>query len=125
MDGEPDPLSHRFLGAATCVHLEPGPGLLESVYATCLAHELAKRRIPFTRGARLPVVYGGRTIGNALRLDFLVAETLVIELKAVEQVLPVHRAQLLTYLRLGGFRRGLLVNFNVRHLMSGVTRFVL
>jgi GxxExxY protein len=95
------------------------------VYATFLQHELAQRRIPFVRGLRLPIRYGTAELGDALRPDFLVAGQLVVELKAVEQILPVHRAQLLTYLRLGHFGRGLLINFNVRHLMSGVTRLML
>lgn len=120
-----DRVSEAVLGAAIAVHRGLGPGLLESVHGACLAHELAERRIPFVKDARLTVRYRSKELAAALRLDLLVAGEVVVELKSVEQVLPVHRAQVLTYLRLGGFSRGLLINFNVRHLMSGVTRIVL
>jgi GxxExxY protein len=121
----PDLLSHAALGAAIAVHRALGPGLLESVYSACLAHELAARGVPFVRDVRLPVQYDGLIIGSGLRFDFLVDRRLVLELKSVEKILPVHKAQVITYLRLGPFPTGLLINFNVKHLMSGVTRLAL
>ena len=117
-----DPLSHLVIGAAIEVHRGLGPGLLESVYETCLAHELRKRSVRFDRAVQLPVIYDGRRMEAHFRLDLVVDATLVVELKSVERLLPVHRAQLLTYLRLGGFKRGLLINFNVDRLIDGVKR---
>lgn len=117
-----DPLSHAVIGAAIEVHRGLGPGLLESVYETCLAHELRKRSVQFERAVQLPVYYDGLPMDTHFRLDLVVDRRLVVELKSVERLLPVHRAQLLTYLRLGGFRRGLLLNFNVSRLPGGVVR---
>jgi GxxExxY protein len=122
---ERDPLSHVVIGAAIAVHRELGPGLLESVYEACLAQELQTRRVPFARGIRIPVVYGGVTLRSCFRLDLLVAEELVVELKSVEHLMPVHLAQVLTYLKLTGHRRALLINFNVPRLLDGVKRLVL
>lgn len=117
-------LSEAILGAAISVHRELGPGLLESVYETCLAHELTERRVPFHRQIPMPVRYGGVRIDGGYRIDFLVAEHIVIEVKAVQTVLPIHRAQLLTYLRLSDCPLGLLLNFNVPVLKDGITRLV-
>ncbi len=122
---ERDAVSHSVLGAAIAVHRGLGPGLLESVYQCCLAHELSVRGVAFEQDVRVPVVYGGVALDAHFRLDLLVAHELVVELKSVEKLLPVHTAQLLTYLKLTGHRRGLLVNFNVSRLMDGVTRVVL
>ena len=119
-----DPVSHAVIGAALAVHKELGPGLLESVYEACLAHELSHRRVPFERGIRVPLVYGGAVLRSYFRLDLLVAGQLIVELKSVEQLIPVHKAQLITYLKLTGHRKGLLINFNVSRLMDGVTRLV-
>jgi GxxExxY protein len=117
-----DPVSHVVIGAAIAVHRGLGPGLLESVYESCLSHEFRKRGIRFERAVHLPVRYDGIPMDNFFRLDLVVEYTLVVELKSVSELLPVHRAQLLTYLRLGGFPRGLLINFNVRRLAEGIVR---
>jgi GxxExxY protein len=121
---ERDRLSHAVLGAAIAVHRTLGPGLLESVYAACLCHELRARSVPFTRQVRVPVIYQGEAMDVHFRLDVLVDAQLIVELKAVDHVLDVHRAQLITYLKLTGIRTGLLINFNVPRLMDGVTRLV-
>jgi len=119
-----DRLSHAVIGDALAVHRELGPGLLESVYEVCLAHELTIRGVPFETGLRVPVIYAGVRLRSYFRLDLLVAGRLVVELKSVAQVLPVHSAQLITYLKLTGHRHGLLINFNVTKLVNGVRRFV-
>ena len=115
-------MSHAVIGAALAVHRELGPGLLESVYHCCLAHELSVRGIPFASGVRVALLYSGVQLRTYFRLDLLVAERLVVELKSVAQVLPVHQAQLITYLKLTGHRRGLLIKFNVPRLIDGITR---
>ncbi len=118
-------LTQQIIGAAIEVHRALGPGLLESAYETCLCHELSLRQIPFDRQKQLPVVYKGVEIECGYRLDLLVADTVVVELKAVEQLLPVHQAQVLSYLRLGGWEVGLLINFHVPVLRQGIRRIVL
>ncbi len=118
-------LTRNIVGAAIDVHRELGPGLLESVYEECLAFELAQRGITFTRQAPLPLTYKGRSLDSNLRLDLLVQDVVVVELKSVEAVLPIHEAQLLTYLKLTGCEVGLLINFNVRVLKTGIVRRVL
>ncbi|MHB1297524.1 MAG: GxxExxY protein [Gemmatimonadaceae bacterium] len=117
-----DPLTEAVIGAAIAVHRVVGPGMLESVYDVCLRHELDKRGLGFETQVTLPVTYDGVRLGAHFRLDLVVAGELVVELKCVEKVLPVHRAQLITYLRLGAFRRSLLINFNEARLVHGVTR---
>ena len=117
-------LSEAILGAAISVHRALGPGLLESVYETCLAHELTERRIPFQRQVPMPVRYGDLTIDGGYRIDFLVAEHVVLELKVVREILPIHRAQLLTYLRLSNRPLGLILNFQVPVLREGIVRLV-
>jgi len=99
--------------------------LIESVYETCLCHELSKRSIPFKRQASLPIVYDSMQLDSGLRLDLLVADLVIVELKAVEKVNPLYDAQLLTYLKLTGKRLGLLINFNVPLLKDGLRRIVL
>lgn len=96
---ERDPLSHEVIGAALAVHRVMGPGLLESVYQACLAHELRTRGISFRQGVEVPLVYGGAALDARLRLDVLVNDQLVLELKSVERLAPIHAAQLLTYLK--------------------------
>ncbi len=108
--------------AAFSVHSKLGPGLLESVYEICLTHELQKRGLSVERQVILPVVYDGIRVENALKLDLLINGCFVIELKAVEVLLPVHRAQLLSYLKLTGNRPGLLINFNVPLIKEGIER---
>jgi GxxExxY protein len=107
------------------VHRHLGPGLLESVYEECFARELTLRGIPFRRQALLPIVYKGETVGEHFKVDFLDYEEIAVELKAVETVHPIYKAQLVTYLRLSGRRVGLLINFNELTLMKGVHRRVL
>jgi GxxExxY protein len=106
------------------VHRALGPGLLESTYSQCLCHELYLSGIRFQREYALPVEYRGLKIDCGYRVDILVEERLIAELKAVEAILPVHKAQLLTYLKLSGLKCGLLLDFNVPALKSGITRMV-
>jgi GxxExxY protein len=113
------------MDAAFLVHRTLGPGLLESVYEACLCHELSKRHISFQRQTVLQVVYDGLRLDSGLRLDLLVADSVIVELKAVEAMNPLYEAQLLTYLRLTGKRLGLLINFNVPLLKDGFRRIVL
>ena len=113
------------IGAAIEVHRALGPGLLESAYEECLSRELGLRRIPFERQRPLPLEYKGLRLECGYRIDLLVAQQVVVEVKAVENLLPVHDAQLLTYLRLGGWTAGLLLNFNVPVLKQGIRRRVL
>ncbi len=124
-DKEFDAISRRVIGLAVEVHKALGPGLLESAYEQCLAHELELNEIPFRRQVPVPVVYKGMKLDCAYRLDLVVADALVLEIKAVEKLLPVHGAQLLTYLKLTGIRAGLLLNFNSEVLRDGMKRVVL
>lgn len=117
-------LIHQVIGACIAVHEEVGPGLLEFVYAQALAIELESRQIRFVNEHLVPVVYKGKTLGQ-YRIDILVDGQLVLELKAVERVLPVHIAQMLTYLKATMCRAGLLVNFNVDFMKAGIRRVVL
>jgi GxxExxY protein len=118
-------LTEQILGAAIEVHKTLGPGLLESAYEVCLCHELQERGIAFERQVELPIVYKDVTLSCGYRADLVVADKVLLELKAVDKVLPVHQAQLLTYLRLSGKRVGLLLNFNVTMLTQGIVRRVL
>lgn len=113
------------IDAAFTVHKALGPGLLESVYEACLCHELSKRQVPFQSQVFLPVIYDGLRLDAGLRLDMLVDEAVILELKAVEKHNPLFEAQLLTYLKLTGHRLGLLINFNVPLLKDGIKRMVL
>jgi GxxExxY protein len=116
--------THDIVGAAIEVHRRLGPGLLESAYQTCLCRELYLRRIRFQEQVALPVQYRGLNLDCGYRLDILVERSVIIEVKAVGKVLPVHRAQVLTYLKLTGFRLGILINFNVDVLRHGVYRII-
>jgi GxxExxY protein len=118
-------LSQAIIGAAIEVHRALGPGLLESVYRECLAWELSLRQIPFDREKPLYVEYKGAKLQCGYRLDFVIAGEIVVEIKAVEVILPVHHAQLLTYMKLGGWKVGLLINFHVPMLKNGIKRMVL
>ena len=118
-------LTSRTLGAAIEVHKALGPGLLESAYEECLCHELRLRSLPFKRQVDLPINYKGIELSCGYRLDLIVEDSVILELKAVERLLPIHDAQLLTYLRLSGKRVGLLINFNVAVLKRGIVRKVL
>jgi GxxExxY protein len=121
---EMNELTEKIIGAAIEVHRTLGPGLMESAYAECLCRELSLQGIPFEREKALPVEYKGVKLDCGYKLDLLVAGSVVVELKAVEELLPIHEAQLLTYLRLGGWKVGLLINFNVPILTKGVKRMV-
>jgi GxxExxY protein len=111
--------------AAIEVHRQLGPGLLEQTYENCLCHEFHLRGVRFQRQVELPVIYKGIRLDTAYRIDVLVNDFVIVELKAVEQILPVHEAQLLTYLRHAGKRVGLLINFNVPLLKNGIRRRIL
>jgi len=118
-------LSHRVIGCAIEVHRHLGPGLLESTYQHCLAHELHANHIAFKMEHPLPVVYKGTRLDCGYRLDFLVEDSLILELKAVDMVHNIHKAQLLTYMKLAEIKHGLLLNFNVVRLKDGLISFVL
>jgi GxxExxY protein len=118
-------LTHQIIGAAIEVHRTPGPGLLESAYEECLARELTLRGLPFDRQKPLPVVYKEVRLECGYRVDLLVAGRVVLELKSVEALAPIHEAIVLTYLRLSGCKIGLLINFNVLVLKDGIRRLVL
>ena len=104
------------------VHSAVGPGLLESAYELCLAHELTNQGLKVRNQVPVPIRYEDLTIENGYRVDLLVNDRVVVELKAIETILPVHRGQFLSYLRLGGFKLGYLLNFNVAHMRDGITR---
>ena len=119
---EVEALAAGVVDAAFHVHKALGPGLLESVYETCLCHELKQRGIPFKSQVALPIHYNGLTLDNGLRLDMLIDDKLVVELKAVEKMQLLYDAQLLTYLKLSGLRLGLLINFNTTLIKDGIKR---
>lgn len=117
-------ISEQIIGGAIEVHRTLGPGLYESVYEECLAHELTGRGLRFRRQVALPLIYKGIRLDGGYRLDLLVENKVVVEVKAVEHLLPVHEVQILTYLRLTGAWLGLLINFHVATLHRGVRRVV-
>jgi GxxExxY protein len=118
-------LSERVIGAAIAVHRYLGPGLLESAYEECLCWELREIQLACRRQVALPVVYTGVRLDCGYRMDIVIDDQLVVEIKAVERLLPLHEAQMLTYLRLSGYRAGLLMNFNTVQLREGLRRLVL
>jgi GxxExxY protein len=118
-------ITEEIIGAAIEVHRVLGPGLLESAYEECLCHELGLRGISFERQRPLPVEYKGIRLECGYRLDLLVENVVAVELKAVSSIEPIHEAQLLTYLRIGGWKIGLLINFNVPVLRNGIRRRIL
>ena len=115
-------LSSKVIGAAIEVHKVLGPGLLESAYEECICHELSLRGVPFVRQKPLPVQYKGVSLDCGYRLDVVVEDAIILELKSCEKIEPIHQAQLLTYLKLSGIRLGLLLNFNVHLMREGVAR---
>jgi GxxExxY protein len=117
-------VSGAVVDAAMRVHSVLGPGLLESAYATCLTHELRQRGLKVLREVPLPVVYDGIKLDAGYRLDMLVEDAVIVELKAVEALAPIHQAQRLSYLKLSGKHVGLLINFHVVHLRDGIKRMV-
>ena len=120
-----DEITGKVIGAAIEVHRLLGPGLLESAYEACLCHEMELRSIVYQRQVELPVKYKDFYLGCGYRVDMIVEDTVIVELKVVESILPVHKAQLLTYLKLTGKPVGLLLNFHEPILKKGITRFVL
>jgi len=118
-------LGRQVVDSAFKVHKLLGPGLLESVYEVCLVRELSKRGVGVRRQIPVPIVYDGDVLDGALKLDLLVGEAIVVEIKAVEKIAPLHQAQLLTYLRLSQKRIGFLINFNVKLIREGIHRLVL
>jgi len=117
-------LSSKIIGAAIEVHKKLGPGLLESVYEECICHELSLRGISFERQKPLPVVYKGKKLDCGYRLDIVVENAIILELKSCEKIEPIHRAQLLTYLKLSDLNLGLLLNFNTPVMRDGIVRIV-
>ena len=115
-------LSSKVIGAAIEVHKVLGPGLLESAYEECICHELSLRGVPFVRQKPLPVQYKGVSLDCGYRLDVVVEDAIILELKSCEKIEPIHQAQLLTYLKLSGIRLGLLLNFNVHLMREGIAR---
>ena len=126
MGGEshPDPSSNKVIGLTIEVHRHLGPGLLESAYEDCLAFEFRQHGVAFHRQVALPVVYKGMQLDCSYRMDFVVEEYLVLEIEAVDHLLAIHEAQLLTYLKLGNRNIGLLIIFNVPLLRDGIKRMV-
>ena len=119
-----DTLTEQIIGAAILVHRELGPGLLESAYEACLCHELSLCNLKVERQKALPIFYKGVTLDAGYRLDLVVEDQVIVEIKAVSELLPIHEAQLLSYLKQVGGGRGLLINFNVKLLKHGLRRLV-
>ena len=117
-------LSSKIIGAAIEVHKTLGPGLLESAYEECLSHELKLRGVSFERQKSIPISYKGKTLDCGYRLDIVVEGTIILELKSCEKIEPIHKAQVLTYLKLTNLNLGLLLNFNVPYMRDGILRVV-
>lgn len=120
-----DNLSNKVIGCAIEVHRSLGPGLLESTYEQCLAHELTLNNIKFQLQQALPVEYKSIRLECGYRIDMIVENSLIVELKSAEEIKGIHEAQVLTYMKLSGIRTGLLINFNVKLLKDGIRRFIL
>ena len=118
-------LAHQTVDAAIKVHKTLGPGLLESVYETCLAHELRRRGLVVENQVSIPIIYDGIRLEGGLKLDLLVQKQLIVEIKAVEEMNRIFKAQVLTYLKLASLRLALLINFNVHLLRDGIERIIL
>ena len=119
---KPDGLTFRIIGAAMAVHSKMGPGLFESIYENSLCIEFDRREIRYERQKRFPVQYDGEDVGEMVA-DLVVEEQVIVELKSVKELLPIHEAQIIAYLRAAEMKRGLLINFNVVSLKSGIRRF--
>ena len=122
---EEEEIATKIVDAAYCVHRELGPGLLEKVYEVCFCHELSKRGLSYQRQVEVPIVYDGITFDAGFRLDVLVANLVICELKAVNEANLVWEAQLLSHLKLSGKRLGFLINFNVKYIKDGIKRVIL
>lgn len=122
---EVDEVARQIVDSAFQVHKKLGPGLLESVYERCLCHELTKRNLVYESQKNLPIAYDDLKIESGLRLDLLVTDSIIVELKEIESLLPIHEAQLLTYLKLSSKRLGFLINFNVPLIKDGIRRIAL
>ena len=117
-------ITESVIGAAIAVHRELGPGLLESAYEACLAYELSEKKLNIERQKSIPVIYRGVQLDCGYRLDFLVEDKVIVEVKAVDKLEPIHEAQIISYLKLSGCKVGLLINFKVTILKHGIRRFV-
>ena len=117
-------LSSRIIGAAIEVHKALGPGLLESAYEECLSHEFSFRNFSFERQKSLPLIYKGKKLDCGYRLDLVIENAIILELKSCEKIEPIHKAQLLTYLKLSGLHLGLILNFNTTIMRDGIVRIV-
>ena len=124
IDKETNELAYQIIGCAYKVHKELGPGLLESTYEACLCYELNKLGIGYERQKELPVIYDNTHIDYGYRIDIMVERKIIVELKTVERLLPIHTAQIMTYLRLSGIHLGLLINFFNANLQNGIRRYV-
>lgn len=120
-----DSITEKIIGAAIELHKSLGPGMLESVYETCLCHELQLLGIAFERQKTLPLLYKGHCLESGLRIDLIVANTVVVELKCVTSIASVHESQLLTYMRLSGVPKGLILNFYTSRMIDGIKRMIL
>ena len=118
-------ITYKIIGCAYEVHKILGPGLLESTFETCLCYELEKQGLKFEKQKELMINYKGTTLNNGYRIDILVEDSIVLELKSVENLLPIHTAQILTYLKLSEHNLGLLINFNVTNLQNGIHRYII
>jgi len=125
MSYENDPLTEKIIGFAIGVHRHLGPGLLESAYEECLCYEIEQSGLSFRRQVALPIVYKAVRLDCGYRMDIVVQDQVIVELKTVERLLPIHEAQMLTYLKLSGIRIGLLLNFNTSVLKDGIRRMLL
>lgn len=117
-------LSERIIGCCIEVHKQLGPGLLESIYGTCLIREFQLQKIGFRKEVSIPINYKGINLETGYRLDFIIEDSIALELKSVETVLPIHKMQVLTYLKITGLKLGLLINFNVPVLKQGINRVI-
>ena len=122
---ETNKISEMIVDSALSVHKKMGPGLLEGIYESCLVKEFQKRNIRFERQKQVPVFYGDEPLDEKLRLDLMVEDKVVVEIKAVDELMPIHEAQVLTYLKLTGCEVGLLINFNVKLIKNGIQRVAL
>lgn len=124
LSADQEDLATALIDSAFAVHQTLGPGLLESIYESCICIELTRRGISYERQTPMPLFYAGVTIDGGFRLDLLVEKSVVVEIKAVDKLLPIHQSQLLTYLKLADLRLGLLINFNVAMFKEGVKRVI-